>query len=405
MKLYLLVIFGIILLISQGQGLDLTTNAVIEGKGQMHAMTKENGVYDYVNGNGSQVYERRLYSKDLDSRLISNYIYTYKPEDMQLRKNTSALPNKHEVGVYSPMGLGHSYSISANDTTSSRGEILQKEEVLSTNFFVTSQYGNLSEIVSDSRIKTVYNRAETNQVGECSFPMAETDLTGKLKFDSKLNEEERPVQDYQRLTYYLDSVELKGEGSVDQLDVPKKKYHTIGGMTQSPEQAANFYYNKASQLYDNASQEADDNIKKNLWEQARSNLSEALNSNPQFVLALNLQGDVYRKLEMNSNALTSYNKSLSIETSFDALYGKATAHFSLEQYGEASKNYKKALESNPTDLYSLWQLGLSYYYLEMYAEAEASLQKALHLASPDDAEEIQGHIDLVKAMRPTQVIG
>jgi Tfp pilus assembly protein PilF len=400
MRLYLILILGIILIISHGQGLEITTKAVVEGKGQMHAMTNDNGVHDYVNGSGSQVYERNLYSKDFDAHITSNYIYTYKPENTQLRRNHSAPLNKHEVGVDSSIGLSHSYKISANNTTISKGEILQKENVLSTNFAVASMYGNLSERVSDSRVKKIYNLAETNQVGKCSFNIAETDLVGKLQFNSKLSEEVKPVLDYQILEYDLNSVELIGEGSVDELDVPKKKYNIIGGMTQSPEQAANYYYNRASQLYDNASQQDNTDIKKSLWEQAASNLSDALYANPQFPLALNLQGDVYRKLGLNSNALTSYNKSLSIETSFDALYGKATAQYNLKQYTDAVDTYKKALDTNPTDFYSLRNLGISYFYLEMYDEALVYLQKALHLASGDQSRDIQTFInDTENAMK------
>ncbi|MGO9269083.1 MAG: tetratricopeptide repeat protein, partial [Terriglobia bacterium] len=81
------------------------------------------------------------------------------------------------------------------------------------------------------------------------------------------------------------------------------------------------------------------------------------------------------------DAIRPLDQSLAIRPTADTYSNIATAHFHLQEYGEAARNYLEATKLNAQD-YSLWgNLGEAYYYAGKRSDAMEAYRKGMSLAN------------------------
>ncbi|MEH6938321.1 hypothetical protein V7056_10730 [Bacillus sp. JJ664] len=105
------------------------------------------------------------------------------------------------------------------------------------------------------------------------------------------------------------------------------------------------------------------------YNKAKSVLVRALELQPNNRYSLAQLGGIYRKLQMHSEGIIQYEKSLKIQENKHALNGLGGIYRDITDYDNALKYYKSALELNESDMVAHTGIGAVYIDLKEYENA------------------------------------
>ena len=377
-----------------GNGLEIQTNTHVKAGGYLYSHTSTPVTEEAINGNGDQIYSRKVTSnKNSDEERI-NFASTYSLttalnnecpcktnpyEDLKQEPGSS----KGVLNLSWRLGSGskcneyytkfedqnvkvtHSIDVQSYGDTSIKNEMSSDGNIGTTNFHVESK-GNLSERIMDT---------------EKAVPQyqADTELRGDFTFDSKMRKEIDQL-DWRGLLYKLDGVNINAENAVN-----GQALHAKSGRSLAPEDQATAYYNNArnqlntlTNLLNNKTPDNDSitKVSGNMLE----DLSSALNLKPDFYDALCAKGYVLFELKRYQDAAQAYDDAINLQKDgIAALSGKARALFDGHDWLGASFAYKDALDVEPNDVTVLIHYGQSLYNLGRYDQAITVFGNALKL--------------------------
>lgn len=356
------IILGFFLIIFNVWALEYESH--IEGIGTISSSMSNDNFKETVDASGDQTYARSIVSSKDQSEFKSNYIYINKESDSD-QNNYSY----HFISAESPLGVKHFMGVSTSETSTSKASITNTANSVSTKYNVTTEWGNISEGLTDFTNGQNY--------------MSSSELRGKYKLLSKLTEEvEGDLEDGARLIYEVNSVNLIGESGKEEVRAKNRPTRIVGGVPLPPRKAAEIYYIEAINLVSRTSGAESDGDKELLnW--AIENLTISLDYDPEYYSAWGLKAEIHDKLNETNAALMAIDKALEIDENSEAWQFKGSILFESKEYANAAKSYEKALEMDPSDDLTWFNLGNAFYKLNNYDRAAESFKKATDL-NPGD---------------------
>ncbi|MDX2302258.1 MAG: tetratricopeptide repeat protein [Microscillaceae bacterium] len=113
---------------------------------------------------------------------------------------------------------------------------------------------------------------------------------------------------------------------------------------------------------------------------ALQDYTEALRLSPHNAVIYNSLGNIYDSMRNPQDAILSYDKSLSLDSTYtNAYYNRAIAFFNVKNYQRAKEDFLKVVQLSPEDSEAWIGLGLSQYELDEKEQACTSFLKAQKL--------------------------
>lgn len=122
------------------------------------------------------------------------------------------------------------------------------------------------------------------------------------------------------------------------------------------------------------------------YEEAIADYNKAIRLNPDYALAYNNRGLVYRKLGKYKKALKDYTKAIEIDPYYAEAYAKRGAVYQFTgQVEKALKEFNKAIEIMPYFAGMYYNRGVAYEQLSKYKQAikDFTRMRLMHIITED----------------------
>ncbi len=127
------------------------------------------------------------------------------------------------------------------------------------------------------------------------------------------------------------------------------------------------------------------------WQQAITYYEKALKVNEEFSVPYNQLGYAYRYLEQYDKAESTFRKYISVVPDDPNPYDSyAELLLKIGRYDDSIRNYRKALEQDPTFVASHIGIATNYNYKGQYGEARQQLEK-MHQSAQNDGQRRAAH--------------
>lgn len=118
--------------------------------------------------------------------------------------------------------------------------------------------------------------------------------------------------------------------------------------------------------------------------------SKAINIDPNFTLAYNNRGVVYKNLKRYDEAIADYNRAINTKPNFGMAYNnRGIAYFYLKKYNEAIADFTKTISLEPNNPNPYFDRGYTYETTGRISEAKRDYQKACDLGAVEACKELK----------------
>ena len=362
----LFVFIGLILICSScGSALKMNEKIVVEGYGQISAMTDQNSVYDSLYGYGdNQLYSRSLTSGDYDQATLKT-AYTYRNSE---NKNDVNVSGRYEAELRMPDGVHHFIRVQSNksiNATSTLSYVNGDLVVGKTDLNWDALNASLSESVRD------YSLEKTKFI-------ASTAIKGNFSLRNELEESQKMSCTAGVLLELLDAAEMRGINQYQEVKGEGPRMIVMDGKSATPDVQASYLQRDAADLITSAVNEKDETKKLEKLNKALKLIDQALEIYPNDAVGLANRGTALDYLNRTSEAIDSYEEAVRLDgTNPNILFALGELLYNNEQYENSIHYLEMGLKINPARANGWYWLAQAHYYLGHWSEAEAAISKHL----------------------------